>query len=158
PLGDAFPPASPAPRKGCFKLGDRVLPNCGSIGKCFRTRIRTAQLDWRRRTRSAVVRAIALRGGAVLRGLRPCARAIAVRARAGRSSAADLREDVAMQGAARQRFLDDYVKIRHAEGRGSTDAEYYLALPYRDITGRLQDQWTMRATSWRYLERRVLPA
>ena len=62
-----------------------------------------------------------------------------------------------MLAAARQRFLDDYVKIRHAEGRGSHDAAYYLELPYRDITGRLQDQWTIRATSFRYLERRVLP-
>jgi SAM-dependent methyltransferase len=63
-----------------------------------------------------------------------------------------------MLAATRQRFLDDYVKIRHAEGRGSQDSAYYLALPYRDITGRLQDQWTTRAKSYRYLESRVLPA
>jgi SAM-dependent methyltransferase len=63
-----------------------------------------------------------------------------------------------MLAATRRRFLDDYVKIRHAEGRGSPDSDYYLALPYRDITGRLQDQWSMRATSYRYLESRVLPA
>src|SRR5450759_126112 len=62
-----------------------------------------------------------------------------------------------MLAATRQRFLDDYIKIRHAEGRGSLDSAYYLALPYRDITGRLQDQWTMRAQSYRYLESRVLP-
>ena len=57
----------------------------------------------------------------------------------------------------RQRFLADYTKIRHAEGRGSREAAYYLELPYRDITGRLQDQWTMRAASFRYLEQHVLP-
>ena len=62
-----------------------------------------------------------------------------------------------MLAATRQRFLDDYIKIRHAEGRGSQDADYYLALPYRDVTGRLQDQWTIRAKSYRYLEGRVLP-
>ena len=62
-----------------------------------------------------------------------------------------------MQASTRQRFLDDYIKIRHAEGRGSQDAEYYLALPYRDITGRLQDQWDIRAKSYRYLEKHVLP-
>jgi SAM-dependent methyltransferase len=62
-----------------------------------------------------------------------------------------------MLGTVRQRFLDDYVKIRHAEGRGSSDPAYYLALPYLDLTFRLQHQWSMRATSWRYLERRVLP-
>ena len=33
-----------------------------------------------------------------------------------------------------------------------------VALPYRDVTGRLQDQWTIRGKSFRYLERRVLPA
>src|SRR5437763_587426 len=62
-----------------------------------------------------------------------------------------------MLAATRQRFLDDYLKIRHAEGRGSQDSAYYLALPYRDITGRLQDQWTIRAKSFRHLEHRVLP-
>jgi SAM-dependent methyltransferase len=62
-----------------------------------------------------------------------------------------------MLAAIRHRFLDDYVKIRHAEGRGSQDAAYYLELPYRDITGRLQDQWTIRAKSFHYLARRVLP-
>ncbi len=63
-----------------------------------------------------------------------------------------------MQAATRQRFLEDYVKIRHAEGRGSQDAAYYFALPYRDVTGRLNDQWKIRGASYRYLERKVLPA
>jgi len=57
----------------------------------------------------------------------------------------------------RRQFLDDYIKIRHAEGRGSQERDYYLALPFRDITGHLQDQWTIRAKSFRYLERRILP-
>jgi SAM-dependent methyltransferase len=57
----------------------------------------------------------------------------------------------------RRQFLDDYIKIRHAEGRGSQNSDYYWALPYRDVTGRLQDQWTIRAASYRYLERRILP-
>ena len=61
-----------------------------------------------------------------------------------------------MQASTRQRFLNDYVKIRHAEGRGSDDPAYYFALPYRDITGRLQDQWTIRAASFEHLERRIL--
>jgi len=62
-----------------------------------------------------------------------------------------------MLATARQRFLDDYAKIRHAEGRGSADTAYYLELPFRDITGRLQDQWTIRGASYAYLESRVLP-
>jgi len=62
-----------------------------------------------------------------------------------------------MLAGTRQRFIDDYIRIRHAEGRGSRDADYYFALPYRDLSGRLQDQWTIRGMSYRYLERRVLP-
>ena len=60
-----------------------------------------------------------------------------------------------MLASARRQFLDDYIKIRHAEGRGSQSSDYYFALPFRDITGRLQDQWTIRAASFRYLERRI---
>lgn len=63
-----------------------------------------------------------------------------------------------MLAATRQRFLDDYTRIRRAEGRGSREAAYYLELPYRDVTGRLQDQWRIRGLSYRFLERRVLPA
>jgi len=62
-----------------------------------------------------------------------------------------------MLASARRQFLDDYIKIRHAEGRGSHESAYYLALPFRDVTGRLQDQWNIRAKSFRCLERRVLP-
>ena len=62
-----------------------------------------------------------------------------------------------MLAAARQRFLDGYKKIRYAEGRGAQDVAYYLALPYRDVTGKLQDQWTIRGKSYRYVERRILP-
>src|SRR5262245_44137338 len=62
-----------------------------------------------------------------------------------------------MLATVRQRFLQDYIKIRHAEVRGSEDAGYYLALPYRDITGHLQDQWSIRAKSFVYLEQNVLP-
>ncbi|HEY2019100.1 MAG TPA: class I SAM-dependent methyltransferase [Bryobacteraceae bacterium] len=62
-----------------------------------------------------------------------------------------------MQASTRERFLRDYVKIRHAEGRGSEEEAYYLALPFRDITGRLQDQWAHRGRSYRHLADRVLP-
>jgi ubiquinone/menaquinone biosynthesis C-methylase UbiE len=61
-----------------------------------------------------------------------------------------------MLAAERHRFLDDYLKIRRAEGRGSDDPEYYLALPYRDLSGRLTAQWAMRARTYRYFESRVL--
>jgi len=57
----------------------------------------------------------------------------------------------------RQRFLEEYRQIRYAEGRGSDDAAYYRALPYLDLTGRNSAMWEMRATTWRYFLRVVLP-
>ena len=63
-----------------------------------------------------------------------------------------------MDRAVRTRFLDDYRKIRHAEGRGSDDPSYYLALPYRDISGCNAAQWEIRGRSYRYFERTVLAA
>jgi ubiquinone/menaquinone biosynthesis C-methylase UbiE len=56
-----------------------------------------------------------------------------------------------------ERFLEEYSRIRKAEGRGSTDAAYYLALPYRDTTGRNSGQWSVRRTSYAFLKKKVLP-
>jgi ubiquinone/menaquinone biosynthesis C-methylase UbiE len=53
-------------------------------------------------------------------------------------------------------FISDYAAIRHAEGRGSLKADYYLALPFHDLSGRLNSQWKIRAQSFQTLERRVL--
>jgi SAM-dependent methyltransferase len=61
-----------------------------------------------------------------------------------------------MLAAERQRFLDDYLRIRRAEGRGSDDPEYYLALPYRDLSGKLSAQWAMRGRTYQYFESRIL--
>lgn len=61
-----------------------------------------------------------------------------------------------MQATARHRFLDDYGKIRQAEGRGSDDPAYYLALPYRDLTGKNSAQWAIRARSYSYFEGHIL--
>jgi SAM-dependent methyltransferase len=55
-------------------------------------------------------------------------------------------------------FLTDYQIVRATEGRGSSDAAFYLALPYRDTTGRNQAQWSIRGQSYRYIERELLPA
>jgi ubiquinone/menaquinone biosynthesis C-methylase UbiE len=62
-----------------------------------------------------------------------------------------------MESAARHRFLDDYLRIRRAEGRGSDDPAYYLALPYRDLNGKLQSQWAMRGRTYQYFEKHLLP-
>lgn len=57
---------------------------------------------------------------------------------------------------ARNRFLEDYRIIRSAEGRGSTESEYYRALPYRDLSGQNSGQWAIRGRSYRYFERNIL--
>ena len=54
-------------------------------------------------------------------------------------------------------FVAGYERIREAEGRGSDHAEYYLALPYRDLSGRDPRQWHIRARSHDYLVRHLLP-
>ena len=54
-------------------------------------------------------------------------------------------------------FIRDYEFIRRKEGRCSYDPAFYLALPYADLTGNFSDQWRVRANSFRYLERRLLP-
>ena len=55
------------------------------------------------------------------------------------------------------RFVEDYEFIRASEGRGSANDNYYLALPYRDLSGHLSSQWFMRARTFRYIERKILP-
>jgi SAM-dependent methyltransferase len=55
-------------------------------------------------------------------------------------------------------FINDYEFIRAAEGRGSVAAEYYLGLPYRDLSGNNSQQWTIRARTFRYIERHIVPS
>jgi SAM-dependent methyltransferase len=54
-------------------------------------------------------------------------------------------------------FTNDYQLIRAAEGRGSEQAEYYLNLPYRDMSGQNSGQWKIRASTFHFLSRRLLP-
>ena len=56
-----------------------------------------------------------------------------------------------------EKFLCDYMKIRRAEGRGSNQPAYYRALPFEDLSGQNAWQWRMRAATYRFLERRLLP-
>lgn len=55
-----------------------------------------------------------------------------------------------------RRFVTEYEFIRAAEGRGSAEPEYYLRLPYKDISGRNSDQWAIRARTFRTMERDIL--
>jgi SAM-dependent methyltransferase len=61
------------------------------------------------------------------------------------------------RGAHYCRFMEDYEFIRASEGRGSTNADYYLALPYRDLSGLHRSQWSLRARTFRYIERKIVP-
>jgi SAM-dependent methyltransferase len=54
------------------------------------------------------------------------------------------------------RFMEDYGRIRAAEGRGSESDDFYLSLPYEDISGRNSEQWQIRARSYDYLIEHVL--
>jgi SAM-dependent methyltransferase len=55
-----------------------------------------------------------------------------------------------------RKFIAEYEFIRAAEGRGSSRSEYYLSLPYEDISGRNGDQWAIRAHTFQTMERCIL--
>ena len=54
------------------------------------------------------------------------------------------------------RFISEYEQIRAAEGRGSRSEDFYLALPYKDLSGRNSQQWKIRSKSYDFLVNRVL--
>jgi len=54
------------------------------------------------------------------------------------------------------RFIQDYERIRAAEGRGSESEEFYMGLPYKDVSGRNSKQWHIRARSYDCLVEHVL--
>ena len=56
-----------------------------------------------------------------------------------------------------ERFITDYEFIRSAEGRGSPDAAYYRTLPLAPASHPLAAQWKIRARTFQYLTRHVLP-
>lgn len=53
-------------------------------------------------------------------------------------------------------FIEDYERIRAAEGRGSEKEAFYLGLPYADKSGRNRAQWQIRARSFDCLMAEVL--
>jgi SAM-dependent methyltransferase len=60
------------------------------------------------------------------------------------------------RGAYYARFAQAYERIRAAEGRGSENPDFYLNLPYKDISGRNSRQWEIRALSYDHLVTNVL--
>jgi SAM-dependent methyltransferase len=56
-----------------------------------------------------------------------------------------------------ERFVHDYEGVRAKEGWGSQTPEYYLALPFKDLTNRHNWIWRIRARTLRYLQNHLLP-
>ncbi len=54
------------------------------------------------------------------------------------------------------KFTRDYEAVRASEGRGSASPEYYLALPFQDLSGRNEWQWQIRARSFECFEEQLL--
>jgi SAM-dependent methyltransferase len=54
------------------------------------------------------------------------------------------------------RFMIEYEAVRRAEGRGSASADYYRALPFKDLSGRYRSDWAIRARSFDALTKKVL--
>ncbi len=55
------------------------------------------------------------------------------------------------------RFIKEDLCDQTAQGFSSTGAEYYLALPYRDLSDHNSQQWSLRARTFRYIKRHILP-
>lgn len=55
-----------------------------------------------------------------------------------------------------KRFIEEYERVRAAEGRGSANEDFYLALPFRDISERNAGQWRIRGKSFEYLVTHLL--
>jgi SAM-dependent methyltransferase len=53
--------------------------------------------------------------------------------------------------------LSSYEAVRKAEGRWSDDASFYLSLPWNDTTGIFREQWRIRARSFQFLSKKLLP-
>ena len=87
---------------------------------------------------------------------RPTRSALACSADALRSQASVVRTAMTSTIGNRHRFLEEYRHIRHAEGRGSENPDYYRALPYADLSGTNPAAWAMRARTYRYFEQKIL--
>ncbi len=53
-------------------------------------------------------------------------------------------------------FTHEYESIRAAEGRGSSEPAYYLALPYQDLSAKMVEQWQIRARTFDSIESNIV--
>jgi SAM-dependent methyltransferase len=55
-----------------------------------------------------------------------------------------------------RQFISQYETVRAQEGRGSLESEYYLSLPFKDLTGNNAWQWQIRSHTFQHLIDKVL--
>ncbi len=56
-----------------------------------------------------------------------------------------------------EEFVHDYEVVRAKEGWGSQTAEYYFALPFKDLTNKHSWIWRIRARTMLYMQTHLLP-
>jgi SAM-dependent methyltransferase len=56
-----------------------------------------------------------------------------------------------------ERFVRDYEVVRAKEGWGSQTSDYYLALPFKDLSNTHDWIWKIRAQTLLYMQKHVLP-
>ncbi|MFQ5750479.1 MAG: class I SAM-dependent methyltransferase [bacterium] len=55
-----------------------------------------------------------------------------------------------------KRFMQEYEKIRQAEGRGCKDPAFYLELPFKDLSGKFVEDWKIRSISYLTLVKKIV--
>jgi len=54
-------------------------------------------------------------------------------------------------------FVEQYETVRAREGRGSSSADFYAALPFRDLTGKNTWEWKIRGRTFAHAMKHILP-
>jgi SAM-dependent methyltransferase len=56
-----------------------------------------------------------------------------------------------------RQFVKQYETVRMQEGRGSSSADFYAALPFRDLTGKNTWEWKIRGGTFAHASKHVFP-
>ena len=56
-----------------------------------------------------------------------------------------------------RQFVEQYETVRMREGRGSSSADFYAALPFRDLTGKNAWEWKIRGGTFVHASKHVFP-
>jgi SAM-dependent methyltransferase/DNA-directed RNA polymerase subunit RPC12/RpoP len=57
-----------------------------------------------------------------------------------------------------RQFVEQYETVRTREGRGSSSADFYAALPFRDLTGKNTWEWNIRGRTFAHALKHIFPA